>query len=83
MDVGAVKGFDFKSGREDFRLPSVDAPFSALVFKIMVDPFVGKLAFARVYSGRLKKGRCYLTPPVKKGSGSTACYGCMLTIAKR
>jgi len=33
MDVGAVKGFDFKSGREDFRLPSVDAPFSALVFK--------------------------------------------------
>ncbi|MGB3915209.1 MAG: elongation factor G [Dethiobacteria bacterium] len=56
MDVGAVKGFDFKSGREDFRLPSVDAPFSALVFKIMVDPFVGKLAFARVYSGRLKKG---------------------------
>ena len=56
IDVGAVKGFDFKSGQEDFRLPDMDAPFSALVFKIMVDPFVGKLAFVRVYSGRLKKG---------------------------
>ncbi len=56
IDVGAVKGFDFKTGREDFRLPSEEAPFSALVFKIMVDPFVGKLAFARVYSGRLKRG---------------------------
>ena len=56
VDVGAVKGFDYKSGEEDFRLPDVDAPFSALIFKIMVDPFVGKLAFVRVYSGRLKKG---------------------------
>jgi elongation factor G len=56
IDVGAVKGFDYKTGREDFRLPAVDAPFSALIFKIMVDPFVGKLAFVRVYSGRLKKG---------------------------
>ena len=48
IDVGAVKGFDFKSGQEDFRLPDMDAPFSALVFKIMVDPFVGKLAFVRL-----------------------------------
>ncbi len=56
IDVGAVKGFDYKTGREDFRLPAVDAPFSALIFKIMVDSFVGKLAFVRVYSGRLKKG---------------------------
>ena len=56
VDVGAVKGFDYKSGQEDFRLPDPEAPFSALVFKIMVDPFVGKLAFVRVYSGRLKKG---------------------------
>ncbi len=56
VDVGAVKGFNPSSGEEDFRLPANDAPFSALVFKIMVDPFVGKLAFARVYSGTLKKG---------------------------
>jgi elongation factor G len=56
VDVGAVKGFNPNSGEEDFRLPSNDAPFAALVFKIMVDPFVGKLAFARVYSGTLDKG---------------------------
>ncbi len=56
VDVGAVKGFNPKTGAEDFRLPSLDAPFSALVFKIMVDPYVGKLAFARVYSGTLDKG---------------------------
>ncbi len=56
VEVGAVKGFNPKDGEEDFRLPSNDAPFSALVFKIMVDPYVGKLAFARVYSGTLKKG---------------------------
>ncbi len=56
VEVGAVKGFNPNNGEEDFRLPSNDAPFSALVFKIMVDPYVGKLAFARVYSGILKKG---------------------------
>ena len=56
VEVGAVKGYNPNSGEEDFRLPDNDAPFSALVFKIMVDPFVGKLAFARVYSGSLKKG---------------------------
>ncbi|MEW5783699.1 MAG: elongation factor G [Bacillota bacterium] len=55
-DVGAVKGYSLHTGKEDFRLPSDDAPFAALVFKIMVDPFVGKLAFARVYSGQLKSG---------------------------
>ncbi|MGB4682745.1 MAG: elongation factor G [Firmicutes bacterium] len=56
VDVGAVKGYDFKTGQEDFRLPALEAPFAALVFKIMVDPFVGKLAFVRVYSGRAKRG---------------------------
>lgn len=56
VDVGAVKGFNPDNGEEDFRLPANDAPFAALVFKIMVDPFVGKLAFARVYSGTLDKG---------------------------
>jgi elongation factor G len=56
VDVGAVKGYNPNNGEEDFRLPANDAPFSALVFKIMVDPFVGKLAFARVYSGTFDKG---------------------------
>lgn len=66
VDVGAVKGFNPKSGEEDFRLPAVDAPFSALVFKIMVDPFIGKLAFARVYSGKLDKGSVVLNAARQK-----------------
>ncbi len=60
LDVGAVKGFNPNNGEEDFRLPSNNAPFAALVFKIMVDPFVGKLAFMRVYSGTLNKGKVAL-----------------------
>jgi elongation factor G len=66
VDVGAVKGYNPKSGEEDFRLPAIDAPFAALVFKIMVDPFVGKLAFARIYSGTLEKGSVVLNAARQK-----------------
>lgn len=66
VEVGAVKGYNPDSGEEDFRLPANDAPFAALVFKIMVDPFVGKLAFARVYSGTLKKGSTLLNTTRQK-----------------
>jgi len=66
VEVGAVKGYNLDSGEEDFRLPVNDAPFAALVFKIMVDPFVGKLAFARVYSGTLKKGSTLLNATRQK-----------------
>jgi len=66
VDVGAVKGYNPKSGDEDFRLPAIDAPFAALVFKIMVDPFVGKLAFARIYSGTLEKGSVVLNAARQK-----------------
>ncbi len=66
LDVGAVKGFIPDSGQEDFRLPSNNAPFAALVFKIMVDPYVGKLAFMRVYSGTLHKGKVALNATRRK-----------------
>ncbi|HOL17545.1 MAG TPA: elongation factor G [Bacillota bacterium] len=66
VDVGAVKGYHPQSGQEDFRLPADEAPFCALVFKIMVDPFVGKLAFIRVYSGRLKSGDVVLNTARQK-----------------
>ncbi len=56
LDVPAVKGIDEK-GEEVTRPASDDAPFSALVFKIMTDPFVGQLAFVRVYSGHLDSGQ--------------------------
>ncbi len=55
LDVGAVHGLNLK-GEDISREPSDDAPFSGLAFKIMTDPFVGKLAFFRSYSGVLKTG---------------------------
>ncbi len=55
LDVGATKGTNTK-GEEVSREPSDDEPFSGLAFKIMTDPYVGKLAFFRSYSGVLKTG---------------------------
>ena len=54
-DIEAIKGVDL-DGNEIVRHSSDDEPFSALAFKIMADPFVGKLAFFRVYSGTMKSG---------------------------
>jgi len=56
IDVPAIKGTHPDTGSEDKREAKDDAPFSALAFKIMADPYVGKLAFFRVYSGVLKSG---------------------------
>src|SRR5438093_876 len=56
LDVPPVTGTDPKSGEEIVRRPKDDEPFSALAFKIASDPFVGKLAFFRVYSGVVKSG---------------------------
>ena len=55
-DKEAIVGTDPDSGEEISRKPSVSAPFSALAFKIATDPFVGRLAFFRAYSGRLDAG---------------------------
>ena len=55
-DVPAIKGTDPKTGEEITRESSDEAPMAALAFKIMADPFVGKLAFFRVYSGIMKQG---------------------------
>jgi elongation factor G len=56
LDRGSVWGVNPKTGEEIERRPSDDEPFSALAFKIATDPFIGKLAFFRVYSGTLKSG---------------------------
>ena len=57
LDIPAIKGTDPHDPEKEMeRHPSDDEPFSALAFKIMVDPFVGKLAFFRVYSGHLAAG---------------------------
>ena len=56
LDVPAVQGVDPKTDEEVTRPASMEAPFSALVFKVMSDPFVGKLTYFRVYSGSVKAG---------------------------
>ena len=57
IDIGEVKGVEPRdSDVELTRKPSTDEPFSALAFKIMTDPYVGKLTYMRVYSGRLDSG---------------------------
>ena len=56
LDKEAIIGTDPNTGNEIARKPSVQEPFSALAFKIATDPFVGRLAFFRAYSGRLEAG---------------------------
>ena len=56
LDKGSVKGVHPRTGAEIERRPDNNEPFSALVFKIATDPFVGRLAFLRVYSGRIDSG---------------------------
>jgi elongation factor G len=56
LDIGSVWGTDPKTGEEIERKPSDAEPFAALISKIATDPFIGKLAFFRVYSGTLKSG---------------------------
>ncbi len=56
VDIPAIKGINPDTGDEDHRDSTDDGPFAALAFKIMADPYVGKLAFFRVYSGTLSSG---------------------------
>lgn len=55
-DIPDIRGLNPQTEEEEERSTSDDAPFSALAFKVMTDPFVGKLVFVRVYSGELKAG---------------------------
>jgi elongation factor G len=56
LDVPPVQGVDPRTEHELVRRPQVDEPFSALAFKVMSDPYVGKLTYFRVYSGQVKAG---------------------------
>ena len=68
LDIPPIKGIDPMTGEEDTRPADDSAPFSALAFKIVADPFVGKLAFFRVYSGTLDAGSyVYNSTKGKKG----------------
>jgi elongation factor G len=56
LDIPAVKGINPNTGEEEERRTAIDAPVAALVFKIQTDPYMGKLAYVRVYSGVLQSG---------------------------
>ena len=60
LDVPAIEGTNPNNGEPEVRASSDDEPFSALVFKIMTDPFVGQLAYFRVYSGHVETGSSVL-----------------------
>ena len=60
LDKKGISGINPKTDEEEFRPADDEAPFSALAFKIATDPFVGKLCFFRVYSGKVEKGTTVL-----------------------
>ena len=60
LDIPAISGVNPKTDEEETREASDEAPFSALAFKIMTDPFVGRLSFFRVYSGTVEAGKTVL-----------------------
>ena len=66
MDLEAVKGINPDTEEEIFRKPDAKEPFTALAFKIMTDPFVGRLAFFRVYAGTLNAGSYVLNTRTDK-----------------
>ena len=65
-DIPAIKGVNPKTDEEEDRKPSDDEPLSALAFKIMTDPYVGRLSFFRVYSGTLNTGSAVLNATKNK-----------------
>ncbi len=66
LDLPAVEGINPMSEEKELRAPSSQAPFTALAFKITTDPFVGRLAFIRVYAGKLPAGSYIFNPRTGK-----------------
>lgn len=66
VDVPAIRGIKPDSGEEDLREAGDDQPFAALAFKIMTDPYVGKLTYFRVYSGKINSGSYVLNSTKNK-----------------
>lgn len=74
MDIGAVKGINAYTEKEEERQPDAKEPFSGLVFKIATDPFVGRLAYIRVYSGILESGMTVLNTRTNKKERVSRLY---------
>ncbi len=73
-DIPAIKGINPVINKEVKREPSTDEPFTALVFKIATDPFVGRLVYIRVYSGVLKSGELVYNPRTQKKERVTRIF---------
>src|SRR5207245_7681335 len=74
LDVPPIHGIDPRTEHELSRRAALDEPFSALVFKVMSDPYVGKLTYFRVYSGQVSAGTRVLNPT----TGKTERFGRIL-----
>ncbi|MFO7615736.1 MAG: elongation factor G [Bacteroidales bacterium] len=74
LDVGAVHGFEPKSHAGLSRQPDQDAPLAALAFKIATDPYVGRLAYLRVYSGSIKSGATVYNTRTERKERITRLY---------
>jgi len=74
LDVGAIKGINPDTEKPEDRHPTVEDPLAGLVFKIATDPFVGRLAYVRVYSGVLKEGIMVLNNRTGKKERITRIY---------
>jgi elongation factor G len=74
VDIEAIEGVNPETGKEESRKPNVESPFSALAFKIATDPFVGRLAFFRVYSGALDAGSYVLNNRSEKKERISRIY---------
>jgi len=81
LDVPPVRG-ETKKGIQE-RPADPEAPLAALIFKIATDPYAGRLAYFRVYSGELRRGWSCSTPPKMCGSASPSCCGCSPIAGKR
>ena len=66
VDVPPASGKDFRTGQEVVREPKEDAPFAALAFKAVADPFIGRLVYFRVYSGKVKTGSMIFNSTIGK-----------------
>jgi elongation factor G len=74
LDIEAVKGINPRTDAEEFRKPDVNEPFAGLAFKIATDPYVGRLAFVRVYSGKLEAGSSVLNTRTGKKERISRLY---------
>lgn len=77
VDIPAIEGVNPNTGQKEVRHPSDDEPFSALAFKIQVDPYVGKLTYLRVYSGVARPGQAVLN----SATGKKERFGRLLEMA--